>query len=333
MKNVSIIIPLYNAEAFIENCFNQICNQTFSHSKIECIFVNDGSTDRSIIIAATLISQNSTQINFFLISHTHNQGVSAARNTGINHAHNKYIFFMDVDDTITPNCIQYLINATENYPYADVIAGNIITKKSGLYHHNNSMAYAVTPKSKNLHDTLLFIYASYSYNKLICKEFIIKNKLYFPTGIPYFEDLHWNIDLAACCNEIVYLPEVTYIYEDINTSAMSTSHLKKNLVAKCYWSLIEKGLELTESNTIIETHLFISYYTKKLLSMEYSNNVSKKDVKKIRLHLIKQSFTLKKHLLFLYNIQLYQPFLWISELRFFKNRSVKLRLWVCNKCK
>ena len=333
MKSVSIIIPLYNAEAFIENCFIQICNQTFDHSRMECIFVNDGSKDRSMSITTTLISQNETLINFSLVCHDYNLGVSAARNTGINHARNKYIYFMDVDDTIMPNCIQYLVNAAENYSHADVIVGNVITKKSGLFHHNNSAAYTVKTKSQNLHDTLLFIYAGYSYNKIISKEFIIKNRLYFPIGIPYFEDLHWNIDLAICCDEIVYLPEVTYIYEDNSTSAMSTIDGKRELVAKCYWSLIEKGLSLNKSDNVIETHLFIFFYIKKLLTMGTVNSISKKEISKVRWHLIKQSFTFRKYLLFLFDLQLYLPFLWISELRFFKNRSVELRLWVCNKCK
>lgn len=333
MKSVSIIIPLYNAEAFIENCFTLICNQTFDHSNIECIFVNDGSTDQSMVIATDLISRNSTKIKFCLISHAYNQGVSAARNTGIKYAHNMYIYFMDVDDTITPNCIQSLINATEIYPYANVIVGNIVTKKSGLYHHNISTAYITKTKSQNLHDILLFIYASYSYNKMILKEFIVENNLYFPIGIPYFEDLQWNIDLVKCCDEIAYLPEVTYIYEDISTSAMSISDRKKDIVAKCYWSLIEKGLTLNEPDNIIETHLFIYFYVNKLLIMGNVNSINRKEVYKIRYHLIKQSLTLRKYALFLYDLQMYQPFLWFSELRFFRNRSVEFRLWVCNRYK
>lgn len=332
MKSVSIIIPLYNAEKFIENCFVQICSQTYNHSNIECIFVNDGSVDSSAIIVSNLISQNSTQISFRLVSHNHNQGVSAARNTGINHAHNDYVYFMDVDDTVMPNCIQYLVNALEIYPHADVVMGNILTKKNGLYHHNVSTVYVAKTKQQNLHDILLFIFAGYSPNKIVSREFLIKNKLYFPVGIPYFEDLYWNIDLAAYCNEIVYLPEVTYIYEDVGTSAMSTQGSKKELVAKCYWDLMEKGLTLNEPDNVIEIHLFIYSFIRNLLMIGNVKSVNRKDVNKVRRNLLKQSLKLGKLLLFLYDLQLYQPFLWISELRFFKNRSAKCRLWVCKKC-
>lgn len=333
MKSVSIIVPIYNAEAFIKRCFDNICAQTYSHSDIECIFVNDGSTDQSENFAQTLISSNQTDIRFLLVSHDHNRGVSAARNTGIDAAKNTYIYFMDADDTITPDCIQMLVEATETYPDADVICGNSITKKSGLYHHDTTKAFTSTGKVQNLHDTLLFIYASYPYNKLVAKNFLLEHQLYFPLGIPYFEDLHWNIDLARHCHTMTYLPQVTYIYEDVSTSVMGMSTRRANTVATCYMSLIEKGHCLNEPDNIIEIHLFIFFYVMKLLTMEHFNSVDRHNIKKARRLLISQSIIIRKPLLFLYDLQLYQPLRWLSELKFLKNRSVGLRLWICRKCK
>ena len=318
MKSVSIIVPIYNAEAFIQQCFDNICAQTYCHSDMECIFVNDGSADQSEAIAQALISSNQTAIRFRLVSHDHNRGVSAARNTGINTAKNTYIYFMDADDTITPDCIQTLVEAAETYPDADVVCGNIITKKSGLYHHDTTKAFTSVGKVQNLHDTLLFIYASYSYNKLIARDFLLEHHLYFPVGIPYFEDLHWNIDLARHCHTMVYLPQVTYIYEDVCTSAMGMSSKRANTVAKCYMILIEKGYGLNEPDNRIEIHLFTFFYIMKLLTMEHFDSVDMHDIKKARRQLVGQSIKMRQPLLFLYDLQLYQPLRRLSEMKFFK---------------
>jgi len=333
MKTVSIIIPVYNAEAYIKHCFANICNQTYTHSAIECVFIDDGSKDHSVELIKKQISENESNISLRLISHKKNEGVSIARNTGINEAKNEYIFFLDADDTITPDCIQILMEATDIYPDANVISGNIITKKSGLYHHDATHAFTTEGRSQNLHDTLLFIYASYSCNKLIARDFILKHRLYFPVGIPYFEDLHWNIDLARHSHIMVYLPQITYIYEDVSTSAMNMSSKRTNIIARCYMSLIEKGYSLNEPDNWTETHLFIFFYIMKLLTMSHFGNINRHDIIKARRQLVGQSIKMRQPLLFLYDLQLYQPLRWLSAHKFFRNRSAKLRIWMCSKCK
>ena len=332
MKTVSIIVPMYNAAQFINNCFRQICSQTYDNSSIECIFIDDGSCDESSTICNNLISSNKTAITFRLITHEFNKGVSVARNSGIDAAHNMYLFFMDIDDTISCDCIKVLIEATNQFPNADVICGNILTKKSNMHHHSVSEAFSSKDNAQNLHDTLLFIYASYSYNKLVLRKLVRNHRLYFPIGIPYFEDLHWNIDLTLNCQEIAYIPQVTYIYEDISTSAMAISCKRQKLVAECYYSLITKCLSLKESNCIIEKHLFIFHYTLLLLCMK-ERTIEKKTIKNIRNGLLKQSFKLMKPLLILYDLQLYQPFRYIAISKFVKNRSAQLRLWIYDKTK
>lgn len=329
MKTVSIIIPFFNATPFISDCFRQISEQTYDHASIECIFVNDGSTDNSETIIRGLIDKNCNSIYFRVISHESNLGVSAARNTGIDAARNMYLFFMDIDDTITNDCIQTLIDATNQYPSADVLCGNIITKKTNMLHHNSDKAFSSKDKTQNLHDTLLFIYASYSYNKLILRKLIKDYHIYFPVGLPYFEDLHWNIDLVLHCQELVYLPQVTYIYENISTSAMGMSSKRQHLIARCYMSLIDKCLSLDKSTCIIEKHLFLFHYTFQLLNMPNGTYSPKDKIKKVRKELLKNAIKLKKTLLFLYDLQLYQPFRYLSNSKFIKNRSAKLRLWVC----
>ena len=333
MKTVSIIIPIFNGEHFIHRCFSNICKQTYEHSAIECIFVNDGSMDNSASLINELISSNTSNIIFRLISHSHNQGVSAARNTGIKEAKNEYLYFMDVDDTITENCIELLFHATIKYSEATVITGNLLNKKENTCHHTKLETIRQISYQKNLQDILLFIYTSYPVNKLVSRQFILENKLFFPVGIPYFEDLQWNIDVARLSQEIIYLPEITYYYEYVNSSAMSTSQKKQDTIAECYLSLINKAMTLHEPTCSIEIHLFICFYLMKLLKMKSTKIVTRQSLHNIRKNLFQQAFHLGKPLLVLYDLQLYQPFLTITKIPAIRNRSAELRLWVCKHCK
>ena len=333
MKTVSIIIPFYNGEPFIHRCFCNICKQTYEHSAIECIFVNDGSIDNSTSLINNLISSNTSNIVFRQISHSYNQGVSAARNTGIKESKNEYIFFMDVDDTITENCLELLFHATSRYPESTIIAGNILNKKNSTCHHTNLKTVIRKGIENNLHDVLLFIYTSFSYNRLIPRDFIIKNNLFFPVGIPYFEDLQWNIDVARCASTIVYIPEITYFYEYVTTSAMSISEKRQDTIAKCYMSLIQKAMTIDNKECNIEIHIFIHFYIMKLLGMRNLNSIKRNDIYILRKRLFIQAIKLGNVFLIAYDLQLYQPFRHIANCKFVRNRSAELRLWVCNKTK
>ena len=121
---VSIIVPVYNVSNYIVKCLDSIIAQTF-HS-IECILVDDCGHDDSIEKAQRYINQYSGHISFMIIHHNKNKGLSGARNTGINISTGDYLFFLDSDDAITPNCIETLMSLAEKYPMADFIQGNNI---------------------------------------------------------------------------------------------------------------------------------------------------------------------------------------------------------------
>ena len=103
MKNetlVSIVVPVYNVENFIEECIESIIRQ--SYETLQIILVDDGSTDHSGELCKRYV-ENDTRIELF---QTQNSGVSTARNIGISHARGDYIFFVDSDDMIMDDYIQ-----------------------------------------------------------------------------------------------------------------------------------------------------------------------------------------------------------------------------------
>ena len=124
MKEVSIIIPIYNVEKYVAECLNSVISQTYDHSKIECIIVNDCTTDDSMDIVYEIIKKYDGGMSFIICRHEHNEGVSAARNTGIEVAKGNYIFFIDSDDYIYPNSLELLLNASKIYGYSDMVVGN-----------------------------------------------------------------------------------------------------------------------------------------------------------------------------------------------------------------
>ena len=99
MKDVSIIIPIYNVEKYVAECINSVISQTYDHSKIECIIVDDCTPDNSMVIVNEIIRKYNGEMTFVICRHEHNQGVSAVRNTGIEVATGEYIYFIDSDDT------------------------------------------------------------------------------------------------------------------------------------------------------------------------------------------------------------------------------------------
>jgi len=105
MTLVSVIVPVYNAEKYIEECIESILNQVYE--SIEVIMINDGSTDSSGQICEYYEKKDSR----VRCIHSDNRGVSAARNLGIKYSRGDYIHFVDSDDTIDPEMISLLVEA------------------------------------------------------------------------------------------------------------------------------------------------------------------------------------------------------------------------------
>ena len=102
IPRVSIIVPIYNREKWLRNCLDSISSQTFK--EWECILVNDGSTDNSLKIAQKYAANDER----FIVFSQENQGVSAARNLGLDHAQGKWVTFVDSDDEIAPDYLEIL---------------------------------------------------------------------------------------------------------------------------------------------------------------------------------------------------------------------------------
>ena len=210
---ISIIVPVYNVELYIKDCFDSIAAQTYK-GEIECIFVDDCGQDDSVAVLEKLIAEYKGPIQFSIVHHEHNKGLSGARNTGLHHAHGDYLYFIDSDDCITSNCIEKLAVLAKKYPQVDIVQGSTKSKLE-WFQLTNKHFPEYSDNFKWIRSTMLlrFPIPMTAWNKLVRKDLIVKNGLYFEEGLIH-EDEVWNFMLAKYVHSIAFCCDITYIYRE-----------------------------------------------------------------------------------------------------------------------
>ena len=231
---VSIIVPVYNVEKYIKRCFNSITRQSFTN--IECIFINDCSQDNSINLLYGLLTVYTGNISFRIINHEKNNGLSAARNTGINNAKGEYLYFLDSDDEITEHCIEYLVELAEKYMNVDIVQGNTKIGHNNFYNLWDITKRCFPEYSNNLlwlkkHFFIHPCIPSTAWNKLVRYRFIIENKLYFREGIIH-EDRHWNYFIVRKIKSMAFTNNYCYIYYNNPDSIMNSNNISRSLQSR-----------------------------------------------------------------------------------------------------
>lgn len=210
---ISIIVPVYNVEQYIKECFDSIAAQTYK-GEIECIFVDDCGQDNSVAVLVKLIAEYNGPIQFSIVHHENNKGLSGARNTGIRHAQGDYLYFIDSDDSITSDCIEKLVALAEKYPGVEVVQGSTKSKQEWLQLANKHFP-EFSDNFKWIRRTMLlrFSIPMTAWNKLVRKNLIVKNGLYFEEGLIH-EDEIWNFMLAKHVHSIAFCCDITYMYRE-----------------------------------------------------------------------------------------------------------------------
>ena len=214
MKNtnplVSVIIPVYNGEKYIDTCLQCMMRQTYSH--LEIIVVDDGSKDNSATIAK--------KYNVRIVSHDSNRGLAATRNTGIISATGRYIHFMDVDDRINSRFYEKMVGsivATE----ADMACCGIIHQKA----RSKTQLFTQQKLYTTLNDRLLASYVGkwgYAVRYLFSRDFLVSNNLFFEEG-RVVEDLPFSFAAVCTARSMVVVPEAEYLYVFNSSSIMNTN--------------------------------------------------------------------------------------------------------------
>lgn len=221
---ISIIIPVYNAEEYIDLCLQSILNQI--NDSIEVILINDGSKDNS---KEKCKYYSKIYKNIVLINQE-NLGVSEARNSGLKVATGKYIAFVDSDDTIKPNTINLLLKEIENNSMDLIVwgiertqhfkSGNV--KKEIITHE--TIEYINGNFQEHLNKYLKNWYFNYTWNKLYKKSIIENSNLKFDGTMSTSEDLLFNSLYLKNCKRVKILNNVLYDYRKISETSLTRKY-------------------------------------------------------------------------------------------------------------
>lgn len=222
---VSIIIPIYNVENYIEQCIRSI--QLQSYSNLEIICVDDKGIDNSIKIVESMSKQDE---RIKIIYHDCNKGIGAARNTGIRATNGDYIFFVDSDDWMEVECIETVIKKFQETKLDTVWFKSYVywedSRKKERFWEQYYMNY---PEGYfRVDETNMFLFTQYVWNKGYRKDFILENNLFFVEGL-YFEDMEYFLRLYLASPKTYMINKLLYTYRRWSNSVISccTKEVKK----------------------------------------------------------------------------------------------------------
>ncbi len=249
---ISIIIPIFNIEAYLPNCLDSVINQTYTD--LEIVLIDDGSTDAS----GSICDEYSRKDSRIRVIHQSNCGVSAARNAGINVSTGEYVYFLDGDDLLALDSIQLLayplktraydftigqvevVGSEKSYPSLKMEDGEIIGNASIFHHYACRDFYMM------------------AVNKLCRRDFLISNQLFFKEGIRYEDDV-WSFRVSLVAESMFVVNNAVYKYV-IRESSFTEKNIGRNRIVKAIPALkaINQIIEATIGVNHNDIMLFLS---------------------------------------------------------------------------
>ncbi|TGD08487.1 CDP-glycerol glycerophosphotransferase family protein [Brevibacterium sp. S111] len=261
---VSIVVPVYRVEQYLEACVNSLLTQ--SYKNVEIILVDDGSPDRCGEMCDSYAAAHPANIR---VHHQPNGGLSNARNNGLKIATGQYVMFVDSDDILPRDALQNLVTALIDHE-ADIATGNVKRFKGSrewqawnqMYSHAYSQTWdgestASVSELITLKQAPELLFDTTAWNKLFNRRFLLESKVRFPEGKLY-EDMLPMAQLFIAADGIVKIPSVVYMYrerEDNSSITQKRGQLqnlsdKMEMVGKIGEELIRSGATRDQLDTL-----------------------------------------------------------------------------------
>lgn len=260
-QQVDIIIPVHNSEKYLSDCLKSIDNQEYN--KINVIIINDGSIDESEKIINSYVHSSRFNVKYFAFQEP--QGVSVARNKGIELSSGEFVTFVDSDDIILPNHVKTLVHN---------MTGNV--SLSAVYTSKSDLSRNMKGKSKvlSLSDSFISVLSSkgvegYVWNKLFRNKFLQKYHIQFKQNIVMSEDLLFVCDyLLKVSGNMRMSSNQSYYYRINNTSVTKSSSAEEARIQSQY--LVYTLIEEMVSESSLNPKAIKVFYEKLMLFLNYS---------------------------------------------------------------
>lgn len=258
----SIIIPIYNAETYLDECLMSLKNQIYEN--FEVILVDDGSTDNS----CKIYNKYEKEDKRFKVFKKKNGGVSSARNLGLLKASGKYILFVDSDDYCDNKLLKIIDENIDN---------NIDIISFGYYKKYKNIICDVKPNFKEtINDYQLGFYEGeeilgYLWNKVFLNEIIKFNKIQFNTDIHYSEDLIFVTDYFKYVNKFLVIDDCLYFYRMRKNSATFNFYNEKSVTSLDAYNYLYNKSDNQKIKEIIKFEYLKNYYRLKKI-IDKNNN-------------------------------------------------------------
>ena len=245
---VSVIIPVYNVEIYIEKCLRSVLGNSFIEH-CEVILVNDASTDGSMAVVETVLREfPQVRDKVVLRSHDSNRGSAAARNTGLLQAHGEYIICVDSDDWVEPNYLEALYTEAVTHD-ADIVGCDI------QIHNPNESHVRPCPLAETGTACLMGLLEGsiqgWLHIKLLKRNLFTEHSLFWIEGINICEDLLIMVKLFSVARRVCHLDTALYHYNRLNVGSYTHAKLSESKICQ----IIQANSELTgylERNNLLE---------------------------------------------------------------------------------
>ena len=241
---LSIIIPIYNAEEYLEECLESVINQEVPFDEYEIICIDDGSTDNS----NSILEKYNKIIDNLTVFYQNNNGVSSARNKGIKLAKGDYIWFVDADDFISKNAIELLLPIIKEDLFDRVVFSYYTTFFTYKDYVDNSMVVNQLNARTTDGSVCTSVYK---------KQFLIYNCIMFREGIDAGEDNLFNYELNKMNGKQKTIDDAIYFYRVNEYSVTKSSSNEKTLRSHLRCAEIVKQYYDSESQKELKTVRFL----------------------------------------------------------------------------
>lgn len=276
-KKVSIVVPVYNGEKYVDRCLRGILDQKYKN--IECIVVDDGSTDGTGMLCDRYAACDLR----IKVVHQENKGLSGARNVGTRYATGDYVVYFDVDDEVTDSLLSENIEIAEQ-EQADVVM-------YGFWYYNVETGKKIPNLMQEKfagEDELFFRNAlipairhevfNAPWNKIYRREFLVENKLCFDENYPIYEDIIFASEMLQYAKKIVINPSMYYIYNVRSSGSLISKYVDKYFesVTRFYQNAMRYCDRYSDNKTQVESFstLYMKLVTTNLKQISCNGNMS-----------------------------------------------------------